>query len=125
MVRCNKEVEIPALEDFAEADVNSQGTVTTNVIQQARELLVAVYTKKDNDLKKAALGDTVYKFLNNKATLLKLLPQLKTLFLFHMKRAALATIVDKTTHIQKANLGPFTNFGWSRVENKIVSVPST
>ncbi len=35
-LRCSKEVKIPALVDFGEVDVNFQGTVTTDVIQQAR-----------------------------------------------------------------------------------------
>ena len=124
-LRCSKEVEIPALEDFGEADVNSQGTVTTDVIQQARELLVAVYTKKDDDFKGSALGDLrVHKFLNNKSTLLKLLPPIEDAFLLHVKRAALATILDKTAHIPQPNLEPFTNFGWSLVE-KLFPVPPT
>ncbi|KAK3888060.1 hypothetical protein Pcinc_007850 [Petrolisthes cinctipes] len=49
-LRCSKEVEIPALEDFGEADLNYQGTVTTDVIQQPRELLAAVYTKKNDEI---------------------------------------------------------------------------
>ena len=54
---CSKQVEIPALEDFGETDENSQDIVTTYVIQQAKELLVAVYKKKKDDFKGSALGD--------------------------------------------------------------------
>ncbi len=126
-LRCSKEVEIPALEDFGEADVNAKGTIMTDIIQQARELLVTVYTKKDDDFKKSALGDLLrgHKFLNNKFTLLKLLPSSEDAFLLYVKWAALATIPDKIVHISQLNLEPFTNFGWSLVKNKLVLVPST
>ncbi len=61
---------------------------------------------------------------NNKLTLLKLLPPTEYPFLLHVKRAALATILDKTAHVPQPNMEPFTNFGWLLVENKVVPVPS-
>ena len=44
----------------------------------------------------------VYKFLNNKSTLLKVLPQTEDAFRLHVKRVALATIIDKNAHISKS-----------------------
>ncbi|KAK1901168.1 Maltose/maltodextrin import ATP-binding protein MalK [Dissostichus eleginoides] len=66
-----------------------------------------------------------YKFLNNKLTLLKLLPPTENAFLLHLKRAALATITDKNAHIAKPEIPPCTEFGWSLDNGHVVPVPST
>ena len=50
----------------------------------------------------------VHKFLNNKFTLLKLLPPA---FLLTVKRAALATLMDKTSHISRPELWPYEDYG--------------
>lgn len=65
-------------------------------------LLVAVYTNNDNDFMGVELGKVrVYKFLNNKSMLLKLLPPTEDAFIQHLRRAALATVLDKTAHNSK------------------------
>jgi len=61
----------------------------------------------------------VNKFLN-KSTLVKLLSPTEDAFIQHVKRAALATLVDKVAHGAKPEVGPVTNYGWS-----FVPVPTT
>lgn len=85
--KSSSETEITALEDFGEQDAR----LTADVISQARSLMVAVYTNRGEDFDRSNLANVrVYKFLNNKSTLLKLLPPTEDAFLQHLKRAALA-----------------------------------
>jgi len=122
----SKEVDIPALENFGDPDKSPPYTITAEVISQARDLLVAVYTRKDDDFKESGLDELrVHKFLNNKSTLLKLLPPTEDAFLLHVKRAALATLMDKTSHIARPELGPYEDYGWSQADDKLAPVPST
>ena len=51
----SKEVDIPALENFGDPDKSPPYTITAEVISQARDLLVAVYTRKDDDFKRSGL----------------------------------------------------------------------
>ena len=83
--------------------------------------MVAVCSKKGDDF------EGVNKFLNNKSTLLKLLPPTEDAFIQHVKRAALATLVDKAAHVAKPEVGPVTNYGWSFADGKrkLVPVPTT
>ena len=48
----------------------------------------------------------VYTFLNNRSTLLKLLPLTEKAYEQHLKRAALATAIDKSAHIYKPDVEP-------------------
>jgi len=48
--------------------------------------------------------------LNNKSTPLKLLPPTENAFLFNLKRAALATIIDENAHIAKPEIPPLQEF---------------
>jgi len=67
--------------------------------------MVAVYTNRGEDFDRSNLANVrVYKFLNNKSTLLNLLPPTEDAFLQHLKRAALATLIDKSLHISKPSL---------------------
>ena len=51
--------------------------------------------------------------VNNKSTLLKMLPSTEEYFLQHCRHAALATIIDKAAHINKPTITPSPEFGWS------------
>ncbi len=53
-----------------------------------------------------------HKFLNNRSTILKLLPPTEGASILHLKRAALATLIDKLAHIHKPQLPLFEEFGW-------------
>ena len=52
--------------------------------------------------------------------MLKLLPPTKDAFEQHIKRACLATIIDKSAHIAKPNLPPFTDYGWLRKDDEYI-----
>lgn len=113
----------PAVVDYGDNQANA---ITGDLITQARELTIDVYTTKsdqfeDSDLEKLR----AYKFLNNKSTLLKLLPPTEDAFLLHLNRAAHATIIDKNAHIAKPNIPSCTEFGWSLTDGKPIPVPST
>ena len=70
----SKAVDIPALEDFGDPDESPPYTITAELTNQARDLLVAVYTKRNDDFEGSDLAKLrVHKFLNNNSTLLKLL----------------------------------------------------
>ena len=64
------------------------------------------------------------KFLN-KSTLVKLLSPTEDAFIQHVKRAALATPVDKAAHGAKREVGSVTNYGWSFADGKLVPVRTT
>ena len=66
----------------------------------------------------------VYKFLNNKSTLLKVLPPAEDAFRLHVKRVALATIIDKNAHISKSATPHCTEFGWSMKDGHLVPISS-
>ena len=88
---------------------------------------MAVYSKKGDDFEEANLDNLkVDKFLDNKSTLLKLLPPTEDALIQHVKRAALATLVDKAAHVAKPEVAwPVTNYGWSFADDKLVPVPTT
>ena len=121
--KTNMGLDLPALQEFGE---NSSYSLSEDVKNRARDLTIAVYASKadhseDFDLAKLR----VYKFLNNRSTLLKLLPPTENAFGLHLKRAALAAIIDKTAHIAKPDIPCFTEYGWSLSDGKAVPCPST
>ena len=71
------------------------------------------------------LVSLVYKFLNNKSTLLKLLPLTENAFDLHLRRVTLATTIDKSAHITKPENPSFTEYGWSLTDGNAVSLAST
>ena len=96
------------------------------LLNQARDLTIAVYTSTADHFEGADLGKLrAHKFLNNKSTLLKLLPPTENAFLLHLKRAALATLIDKSAHIAKPQIPSFTEFGWFLDKGNVVPLPST
>ena len=121
----SKTTDISALEDFADED-QGPTQITADVINQAKELVVAVYTNKGDNFEGSDLGKLrVHKFLNNKSTLLKLLPPTDNTFQQHLKRAALATLIDKSAHICKPHIEPCEDYGWIIDDGKMVPVQST
>ena len=116
-------LDIPALEEFGE---NPDDIITDDLLNQARHLTIAVYTSTADYFEGSDLGKLrAYKFLNNKSTLLKLLPPTENAFLLHLKQAALATLIDKSAHIAKPQIPSFTEFGWSLDKGNLVPLPST
>ena len=109
----SKATDIPALEAFGDPD-EGQPCITPEVFSQARALLIAVYTNKDDDFMGAELGKVrVYKFLNNIST--QLLPPTEDAFIQHLRRA----------HIGKPNIQPCQVYGWTIDDGKFVPVLST
>lgn len=121
----SKHNDLPALESFAE-DVTSRN-VTQEVISQAQELCIAVYTNKNDDFSGCDLSMLrTYKFLNSNSTLLKMLPPTVDTFNQHLYRSALATLIDKSAHLAKPNLPPISQYGWISAETEPISpVPTT
>jgi hypothetical protein len=120
----SKKIDITALESYAE-DPASIG-ITTDVLRQAKALCVKVYTIKNDDFTNSGLDELrACKFLNDRSTLLKLLPPTEDSFLQHVRRAALATLVDKSAHISKPNIPAHTDYGWTLDGDKLLPIPST
>ena len=120
----SKTIDISALGDFAENEYSC--SLTDVVVTQARELLVAVYSNKHENFSKSSLSKLrAFKFLNNKSTLLKLLPPTEDAFLQHLRRAALATITDETAHIAKPRPLSVEDYGWALMDSNPVTVMST
>ena len=119
----SKTTDISALGNFADQD---HAHITAGVINQARELVISVYINKDDAFEGSVLGKLrVYKFLNNKSTLLKLLPPTENAFLQHLRCAALATMIDKSANVCKPIVPPYEKYGWVLDNGKLVPVAST
>ena len=84
-IKVSKVTDIPALESFR---VDPAEGITAELITQARDLSIAVYTSQADHFEKTDLGKLrTYKFLNNETTWLKLLPpQTEDSFLMHIKQ---------------------------------------
>jgi hypothetical protein len=119
----SKKIDTPALEDFAESD--DLLALTDEVKNQARDLLIGVYTKRVDMLGSSLAEVRANKFLNNKSTLLKLLPPTEDAYMQHLKRAALATIIDKRAHVAKPVIPSIEDYGWTVSGDKWTPVTST
>ena len=120
----SKTLDLSALEAFAEDEQSCE--VTDVVVSQARELMLAVYSNKHEEFQGASLSKLrVFKFLNNKSTLLKILPPTEDAFLQHVRRAALATLIDKRAHIPKPPTVSVEEYGWALMDDNPVPVMST
>ena len=89
------------IEAFAESSESSE--IDDNLMKQAKHLMLCVYDKK-TDIEQTVEVFSAHKFLNNRSTLLKLLPPTEYAFRLHVKRAAYATIIDKSAHIARQDL---------------------
>ena len=119
----SKDVNLSELQSFGENPVNY---LTDKLKDQAKALAVAVYTSKaDHKVDFDLPSLRVYKFLNNRSTLLKLLPPTEEAFVQHLKRAALATLIDKNAHVAKPKLPKFNEYGWTLSDEKALACPST
>ena len=103
-----KRAPLDHLASFGEADF----TLTEDVINQARQLIKVVYSSEGCHFKDLA-ELRGHKFLKNKDTNLKKLPPTEDSFLLHLKRAAFATIIDKTAYIAQPELPRPHDYGWT------------
>ena len=124
-IKSSMQIDIPALEDFADG-YQGPARITSQVVKQAKELVVSVYANKGDMFEGADLGMLrVHTFLNNKSTLLKLLPPTESAYEQHIKRVALATAIDKSAHICKPNVEPYEDYGWTVDNGNLMPVQST
>ena len=123
-LKCSFREDLSSIEKFGE-DVTD--VVSEELLNQARTILTRVYTTSTDDFKvQADLSKLrAFKFLNNKSTLLRLLPPTEDSFRLHVKRAALATMIDKTAHIACPQIPSWTDFGWALDGQHVSPVPST
>ncbi|KAG1697399.1 Carcinine transporter [Nymphon striatum] len=89
-------------------------SLTEDVIDQARQLFIAVYSSSSNELSQFdSLAELrAHKFLKSNATDLKRLPSTEDAFLLHLERSAYACIIDKTAHIANPVIPEPTEYGW-------------
>ena len=118
----SKALNISALQEFAETADSSD--INDDLTQQARQLMLGVYAKKI-DVDQPIDVFRAHKFLNNRSTLLKRLPPTEGAFKHHLKRAALATMIDKSAHVAKPNLPAYQDFGWTVNDNTFVAVTTS
>ncbi|XP_034027542.1 uncharacterized protein LOC117511756 [Thalassophryne amazonica] len=122
-IKASTTVDLAALESFGK---DATDDITPNIIKEARDLTIAVYTTRADSFEESDLAKLrTYKFLNNRSTLLKLLPPTENAFLLHLKRAALATIIDKNGHMAKPDLPQYMDFRWSMQYDSLFPVPAT
>jgi len=95
--------------------------VTGDITEQARQLILNVYSRNAQEFEDLR----ALKFLNNKSTLLKLLPPTEDAFVQHLRRAASATLVDKSANLPKPDLPSFDSYGWKTDGDSVVPVAST
>ena len=124
-IKSSMQIDIPALEDFADGD-QGPARITAEVVKQAKELVVSVYANNGDMFEGADPGKLrVHTLLNNKSTLLKLLPPTESAYEQHIKRTALATAIDKSAHIGKPNVEPCEDYGWTVGHGCLKPVQST
>lgn len=102
-----KKMQLPSLHAFGE-DMHD---ISDEMIDEALALLKAVYGyKNDKDLAHIR----TQKFLGTSANsrLLKTLPPTEAAYKEHVRRAAYATLIDKTCHEGIPALPPMEDFGW-------------
>ena len=119
----SKKIEIDALEDFTESEDCFH--LTEAVKNHVRNLVISVYTRHVDNLENSLAEIRSNKFLNNKSTLLKLLPPTEETFIQHLKRAMPTTIIDKFAHFPKPIIPLLDNYRWTVTESKVVPVTST
>lgn len=118
----SRECPTGSLAEFAEDDDHRE--MADEICSQARDLTITVYSKK-YAMQGCTLSEVrANKFLNNKSTLLKMLPPTKGSFVPHLRRAMYATMIDKSAHIPKPNLPPPTEYGWELINGDYVPVLS-
>jgi hypothetical protein len=119
----SKELNMPALASLGENEARED--VTPIMLDEATQLLKAVYGGKgvDQDLSIAEMR--TQKFLNSRSSLLRIIPPTGPSFEQHVYRAAYATLVDKSAHIQQPDLPPFTRYGWKLEEGVALPVTTT
>ena len=108
------------LSSFAESD----NKLTADVIDQARQLFMAVYSSSYETSKFTNLAELrAHKFLKSGGVDLKRLPPTEDAFRLHLERAAYACIVDKTAHKQIPVLPDPQEYGWNIAGNVFVPRP--
>lgn len=91
-----------------------------------RFIILLQCTAGNEEISEARLNAMrAYKFLSNRSILLKLLTPTEDAFPRHVRRAALATLTDKTSHIPNPTPVSVSAYGWSLVDNKPGPVMST
>ena len=96
----SKQMRLPAIAQYGE---ELQVTAVNNeVFSEALLLLLAAYKTKNNSCTTIEVI-RAHKFLRNKSTLLKLLPPTDA-FIQHIQRDALATVIDKQSHVCEINI---------------------
>lgn len=121
-IQKSKEVEFNDAAHYAENDF----VITEKVREQTRQLFLSVYSAAgQDDTFKEFDQLRAHKFLNSNNTALKMLPPTEDAFEHHLKRAAFATIIDKTAHLPKPELPDPADFGWTVHENKLVPTAMT
>lgn len=117
-------VNVSSLAGYAECPTD--WTITDEVAMQARNLLMAVYGRATHGNAISALRQLrAHKFLHNNTPVLKMLPPTEAAFTQHLKRAALATLIDKRATVAKPVLPPLEQFGWDCTGAQFKPVPST
>ncbi|KAG1674194.1 Protein CIP2A [Nymphon striatum] len=108
----SKAVPLDYIASYAEAE--DDYSLTEDVIDQARQLFIAVYSSSSNELSQLdSLAELrAHKFLKSNATDLKRLPSTEDAFLLHLERSAYACIIDKTAHIANPVIPEPTEYGW-------------
>ncbi|KAG1652386.1 Monocarboxylate transporter 14 [Nymphon striatum] len=108
----SKTVPLDYIASYAEAE--DDYSLTEDVIDQARQLFIAVYSSSSNELSQFdSLAELrAHKFLKSNATDLKRLPSTEDAFLLHLERSAYACIIDKTAHIANPVIPEPTEYGW-------------
>lgn len=98
-------VDTPAIEMFGE----QENELSPEVLDETRKLCIQVYSKKYDDFDNIATL-RAHNFLKHKpSSLLKLLPTTEGAFKQHVKCSALATIIDKRSHLAKPWYSSSTN----------------
>ncbi len=106
--------ELCALSKLGETEQN----VTDDMIKEATTLLTSTYGQPDDTIDEIR----VQRFLTSQSMLLKMLPPTVGAFMQHLKRAAYATIVDRSSHEQHPTIPNPEEFGWMKDDSLMIPI---
>ena len=117
------EIDIPALEDFADGD-QGPARITPQVVKQANELVVSVYANnvRRSQSRQATRAHISEQKVNSADAPI---PPTESAYEQYIKCAGLVTAIDKSAHICNSNVEPREDYGWTVENGYLMPVQST
>ena len=107
------QIDTAGLDDFADGE-QGPARITAEVVKQAKELEFSVYANNGDMFEGSDLGKhRVYTFHTHRVNSVEGPTAHGERYEQHVRRAALATAIDKSAHICKPNVEQCEDYGWT------------